>query len=301
MNERSSSRTYPDEASQPRKMRGFIDVEHVFGIDFSGAAQAGNNAWLAKLHGDGSEQLVLKQLKPLRSLAGNAARAEVCRYLVDRIRGSGHSIWGMDFPFGLPIELGLVGWTRQLQHVAHHEGDAKSYGRRLVDLSEQRSGKKHVRRATDLEQKTPFDCYHYRIIYQTFHGMRDVLAPLQNQREIAVLPFQYSRANHAQTIVVEACPSSTLKRLQLPHQRYKQSGSKPPSESQRLVRRRILAGLRQNVVISPYQRSVIMNNPGGDALDAVLAGYGAWQALLRESHAALAKHPRYPREGYVYC
>ena len=35
-----------------------------------------------------------------------------------------------------------------------------------------------IRRLTDIEEKAPFDPYHYRIIYQTFHGMRDVLGRL---------------------------------------------------------------------------------------------------------------------------
>ena len=48
-------------------------------------------------------------------------------------------------------------------------------------------------------------------------------------------------------------------------------------------------------------RRRIMRNPGGDALDAVIAAVGAalrWDAL---EHRAIARHERYRREGYVYA
>ena len=80
----------------------------------------------------------------------------------------------------------------------------------------------HVRRTSDDESRTPFDPYHYRIIYQTFFGMRDVLAPLAASRGAAVLPFQYRRLPTARRVLVESCPGSLLKKLGLPHQNYKQ-------------------------------------------------------------------------------
>jgi hypothetical protein len=48
-------------------------------------------------------------------------------------------------------------------------------------------GPRHMRRLNDLEVKAPFDPFHYRIIYQTFHGMRDVLGPLRRLDEQANL------------------------------------------------------------------------------------------------------------------
>src|SRR5947209_540221 len=64
--------------------------------------------------------------------------------------------------------------------------------------------------------------FHYRIIYQTFYGMRDVIGPLRRTRGTAVLPFQYRKLRTAKRVLVESCPSSSLKRLGLPHQNYKQ-------------------------------------------------------------------------------
>jgi hypothetical protein len=43
-----------------------------------------------------------------------------------------------------------------------------------------------------------------------------------------------------------------------------------------------------------------MRNGGGDSLDAVIAAVGAWLAYRMSNHAAIARHPRYKLEGYLY-
>ena len=276
-------------------------IRNVFGVDFSGAAQSGKTAWLAEMRVARNQSLQIHRLGPLGRFAGSDERKVVCGYLVQAIRDSETSLWGCDFPFGLPIELGLGTWARQLKHVRNFSGTAQQYGRELVQRTKQKTGQMHVRRDTDRETKTPFDCYHYRIIHQTVHGMSQVLFPLSTDKSVAVLPFHYRRIEAAERIVVEACPSSTLKRMGLPHLRYKQSGGKPPEKTHLRTRQSIMRGLHGVVEVSAYQRRVMMSDPGGDALDAVLAGVGAWNSLRNDDHAAIAKHKRYPVEGRVYC
>lgn len=304
------------------------------GVDFSGAAQSGKTAWVAELDAIGLDspcginspsrmrprpRFQLRSLASLGKLAGSDDRDRVNTYLVDRISSQQKTFWGCDFPFGLPIELAIgssegggasagrrtsgLGWADQMSHVMAFDGSAKQFGRSLVAATERVLGTKHVRRMTDRETQTPFDSYHYRIIYQTFHGMRDVLAKIAAEPSVAVLPFQYSKLNQApaSSIVVEACPASTLKRLGLPHQRYKQSGGKPPEATHQETRRKIMKTLTRFVEMSAHRRRVIMQDSGGDALDAVLAGVGAWMGFIDADHDAVARHSRYPREGYVYC
>ncbi|OYP29925.1 DUF429 domain-containing protein [Rhodopirellula sp. MGV] len=285
-----------------------MPIHTVMGIDYSGAAKSGRTAWAAELSrlgegDDGDPPFRLVSLQPLGRLAANDERERVNEYLTDRIRVQKETVWGCDFPFGLPIELALGTWKNQLKLVSQFNGTAKDFGLNLVEISKDQTGALHVRRQTDQDTKTPFDCYHYRIIYQTFHGMRDVLANLIADPGVAVLPFQYNRkqAVPLRSIVLEACPSSTLKRMSLPYRNYKQSGGQSPTEAQRGVRREILAGIRHLVEISPYRRRLMLNDPGGDALDAVLAGVGAWQGYERADHHQIASHQRYPKEGYVYC
>ena len=44
----------------------------------------------------------------------------------------------------------------------------------------------------------------------------------------------------------------------------------------------------------------MMRNPGGDALDALLAALGALRSWQTADHRQIARHPRYPREGRLY-
>ena len=60
-----------------------------------------------------------------------------------------------------------------------------------------------MRRLTDGDARAPFDPYHYRIIYQTFYGIRDVVGRLRRDRGTAVLPFHQRRLAGARRVLVE--------------------------------------------------------------------------------------------------
>jgi hypothetical protein len=169
-----------------------------------------------------------------------------------------------------------------------------------VRRSKELCGAKHIRRLTDIEERAPFDPYHYRIIYQTFYGMRDVLGPLHKVRRTAILPFHYRRLRNARRVLVEACPASTLKRLALPHQNYKQPEGGPLVPKRLRTRRAILEGLSARVEIADTDRRRIMRDGGADALDAVLAAVGALRSWRASDHRSIARHVRYPREGRLY-
>jgi hypothetical protein len=277
-----------------------LRFESVYGVDFSGAKLAGENIWIARLACDrhGSQ---LVELSRLRSLCGTADREPALAHLVRLVAASRHALWGMDFPFGLPLEVLPENsrWADQLRLVSEWN-DAYSLGVECVRRARALGGPMHIRRTTDTEARTPFDCYHYRIIFQTYFGMRDVLRPLMRTPGTAILPFQYRRLSRATRVIVESCPGSTLKRLNLPHQNYKQPAGGPLTPRRRQTRRAILEGLDRFVQISPTQRLAIMRNAGGDALDAVIAAVGALDGWRNADHAAISRHPRYSREGKLY-
>jgi len=300
-----------------------LTFRSIYGVDFSGAKQAGRTIWIARcepvsaaaqrrvgaanppLFSAGLQHrgfLRLRELNSLEELCGAPDRERALPHLVDLIATSDRALWGMDFPFGLPIEVLDDGsaWSDQLQLVRLWNDDAYDLGLSCVERAKLLGGKMHIRRATDSEAKAPFDCYHYRIIYQTFHGMRDVLAPLARRRGTAILPFHYRRLAAARRVILESCPSSTLKRWRAPHQNYKQPAGGPLTKIRRRTRRAILSVLSRHVEMSDAHRRVIMRNGGGDALDAVIAAAGAWEAYRSADHAAIARHPRYRREGYLY-
>ena len=281
----------------------------IYGVDFSGAKLAGRNIWVARLERCGgrasrARPFALTELHCVERLCGTAERAAALDYLVSLIRASEDSLWAMDFPFGLPVEVLGDGapWMSQIEYLrGWGEDDAYAVGLECLDRARKLGGPLHIRRRTDTEASTPFDCYHYRIIYQFFYGLRDVLGPLAGDRGTAILPFHYRRLPRATRVVVEACPASTLKRLGLPHQNYKQPEGGPLSPKRLRTRRTILDAVSQRLLIDPRHRRVMMRNGGGDAIDAVLAAVGAERAWREVDHTQIARHPRYPREGHLYC
>jgi hypothetical protein len=274
----------------------------IYGVDFSGARLAGQNIWIATLRIPSRGALDLADLSSLETLCGTAERDPALRHLVEMIRHSTRALWAMDFPFGLPTEIMPPGarWRDQLAFLRGAERGAYDVGLQCLDRARKLGGALHIRRTTDLEAKTPFDCYHYRIIYQFFHGVRDVLDPLFNSKATAILPFQYARLSRASRVIVEACPSSTLKRLALPHQNYKQPAGGPLAPRRLRTRRTILRKLSEFVRFDERHHRAMMRNPGGDAIDAVVAAVGAWQSWKSTDHRAVARHPRYPHEGRLY-
>jgi hypothetical protein len=277
--------------------------ERVYGVDFSGAKRAGDAIWVAEAVPRGrSPRLRLTSLRSLTDLCGTPERGPALRHLVAMIRASEGALWAFDFPFGLPVELFPDGapWAEQFAFLAEWGEDAYGCGLECVRRATERLRRKHILRAADREARTPFDTFHYRLIYQTFFGMRDVVNPLRLSRGTAVLPFQYRRLPRAKAVVVECCPGSVLKRWKLPHQNYKQPTGGPLAARRRRTRHTILSWLARGLEFDDRFRRVMMRNPGGDALDAAIAAVGAAHAVRAADHRAIARHRRYRREGYLY-
>ncbi len=281
---------------------------HAYGVDFSGARLAGRATWVARLAlGARGARPRLVALDRLERLAGTAERGPALAHLVGLVRASEDALWGFDCPFGLPVELlpPRAGWGAQRGLVREWGDDAYGLGLECVRRARALGGPMHVRRLTDGEARAPFDPYHYRIIYQTFYGMRDVAGPLAGDAGTAVLPFQYGKlargagrgAARVRRVVVETCPGSTLKRWGLAHQRYKQPEGGALSAVRRRTRRGIVEGLAARVEVDAGFVRRMMRDPGGDALDAVVAAAGAWEGVCAAEHGAGG---RYGREGRLF-
>ena len=124
--------------------------------------------------------------------------------------------------------------------------------------------------------------------------------PIVEHPSTAVIPFQSITAA-TKTVVAEACPSSTLKRLGLPHQNYKQTAGRSPEPKHIATRQTILLGIADQVKITRHRRRIILANPGGDALDSVLAALGIWYAYRHSDHQTDHCHISFSREGKVYA
>lgn len=279
----------------------------VYGVDFSGAKLAGRTIWIARTEPRARGRLALVALDRLEALCGTAKRTVCLAELVRMVNASDAALWGFDCPFGLPLELfpADATWTDQFAFLEEYGEEAYACGLECVARTKRMAPGPlhtalHCQRQTDLDAKAPFPAFHYRMVYQTFYGIRDVIQPLANTPGTALLPFQYRKLPRAKRVAVECCPSSVLKKHGLPHQNYKQPKGGPLSRLQRQTRHAILAGLGKWVRISERHRRVMMRNPGGDALDAVIAAVGALHGFREADHVAIARHERFPREGRMY-
>lgn len=294
-----------------------VSPRRVFGVDFSGAKDAGNRIWICRAH-PGSEGVRVESVDPLSALpGGTVARDEALRALVLKVIESPRSAWGFDFSFALPRAATTAwvppgaGYGRLLEAVAAC-GDPDTLRARCSAAS---PGDEQ-RRLTDDEASTPFSPYNLRIYKQTFHGIADVLRPLRARAEVAMLPFDrlpdvaagdsarlpFNRSASGaapHVYLMEVCPASVLTALGYPARAYKGAGEQPAEK-----RRAIIAHLTNDGLVHPLARAlreqIVSDAGGGDAVDAVLAAVGAWRGYRNHDHAALHADPHYGVEGFVY-
>ena len=295
-----------------------VSPRRVFGVDFSGARDAGRSIWICRGH-PGPEGVRVESVDPLADLPGGAVdRRAALHALVQKVLEAPRSAWGFDFSFGLPRQIAarlapagtIERWEDQLDAVASLE-DADVFRARCREVRSE----SELRRATDEEASTPFSPYNLRVYRQTFHGMSEVLQPLRGHSEVAVLPFDPLPAiveeQAAQlpanvpapgqlphVYVMEVCPASVLTALGYPRKGYKGGGSEETERRRSLLRRLVDDGL-----VRPMARALrgrIVDGSAGDGLDALLAAVGAWRGCREYDHAALRTDPRYSVEGFVY-
>ena len=114
----------------------------------------------------------------------------------------------MEASFALPAELIDEGprWEDQFTLLRAFDEDATASASSAC--AGRRSRRPDARPPPDrVGGPRPLDSYHYRLIYQTFYGMRDVLGPLRADTSTAILPFHYRRLTRAERVVVEALPA----------------------------------------------------------------------------------------------
>lgn len=287
----------------------------MFGVDFSAARDAGKHIWVCRAH-PGEDGIRIESVDPLSDLPGGAApRAEAMPALVAKVIESPRSAWGFDFCFALPAAMidalapAAAGHATQLEVMSLWH-DAATLRARCRQAGEGRE----LRRRTDREARAPFSPCSLRMYRQTFHGMVHVLRPLRRRPEVAVLPFDrlaataddgerlpFNRAAGGQqphVYLMEVRPASLLRALELPASGYKGLGAGPAAGRQAIFRHLTAAGL-----VRPTARALrrrIIEQPGGDALDAVLAAVSAWRGYRGHDHAALRQDADFGREGFVY-
>ncbi len=246
---------------------------HIFGVDFSGAQDAGRKIWIAEALSAG-DQLDVRTVYPAADLPhGGVRRDDALAALRAFIEASGESVFGLDFPFSLPRQIvaardwlifaRLFSWKYPQPELFQELCLAAANGREL-------------KRDTDREAQTPFCAYNLRLYRQTYFGIRDLLAPLVSNGLARVLPMQSPEPGVPW--LLEICPASTLKQMPELYRPYKDA---PDRQTHRTVILDALAasGVRMTIEV----RRAALADRGGDALDSIIAAYATWRTLQNPS------------------
>lgn len=290
--------------ASPRRPPGVVDVSattgrrRVYGIDFSGAKDAGDNVWLASATRR-ADTLVVEGVFPGTALPGSGPSREHCLpALRNFLAGANDAVVGMDFPFGLPAELVDDGtWPAFLGGFPNGADGPQDWAGQCRDRAEALDRDRvELKRATDEETGAPFSPYNLRLQAATYYGLSKVLRPLVEAEAASVLPMQ--PPNPGVTWLVEACPSVTVERLGIDAEGYKDPGEEAAER-----RAEILDLLEEGpATVVPAVRAEAVDDAEGDALDAVVAAVGVANALDRgDPFAPGTVDARSRIEGRIYA
>jgi hypothetical protein len=265
----------------------------VYGVDFSGAKDAGRKIWVAEgvVHG---EALRINACHRGDELPGSGKGRDAClAALTDFIRDRGESVFGLDFPFGLPESLVREeDWEPFILAFPDRFRSPDAFREACRGAADG----KELKRTTDRDARTPFSPYNIRLYRQTYYGIRDLLHPLVRDGAAAVLPMQEPLPGRAW--LLEICPASTLRRRALYQRSYK--GGESEKRAARVEIIETLEGEGELVISGRGVRYDLIENPGGDALDSAIAALAVAKAIRDPAFPGHDPGDPYSVEGYVY-
>jgi hypothetical protein len=263
-------------------------VTRILGVDFSGASDAGRKIWIAEGCLSNSGALEVTRCVPAIDLPGGGVRPEqAVPALARHVAALGAARVGCDFPFSLPRDLVTARtWKSFALRYAAEFADADSF--RAIMRS--RNGAIEHKRMTDRIAGTPFNSYNLRLYRQTWWGITGLLGPLVRSAAAIIRPQQ--KLAKDKPVLIEVCAACTLKSIDL----------YPPYKgrltSHRGARKRILDFLVETQRLAAPPRGLqrlLLDNEGGDALDAVIGAVATARANLTEE-----ADPYQRLEGRVY-
>lgn len=263
----------------------------ICGIDWSGAKDAGRRIWIAKgTHTNA--RFIVKELLRGQDLPNSSRSRDAClTALREWIRSMGASVLGFDFPFGIPkVLMAPEDWRDFVVQFADRFSAPESF----ANWCRSSARGKELKRTTDQIARTPFSVYNLRMFRQTYWGIAGVLGPLVAEDCVSVLPMQQPIGS--QPWLMETCPASLLKRFSL-YVPYKGKGIHYRHE-----RKAITAALVRGHLLEVSNKiaNVIADDPGGDALDAVIAGVATTSAVTHRDFPRIAWRDEYAVEACVY-
>jgi hypothetical protein len=263
-------------------------VTRILGVDFSGASDAGRKIWVAEGRLSTSGALELTRCVPAMDLpGGGVAPEQAVPALARHVAKLDDARVGCDFPFSLPRNIiATRTWKSFALRYAAEFADAESFR----SIMRSRHDAIEHKRMTDRIAGTPFNSYNLRLYRQTWWGITGVVSPLVRAGRAIVRPQQ--RLTAGKPTLIEVCAACTLKSINL----YPPYKGKAPEH--RKARKRILDHLidRGALTVSARRtRRLLLDNEGGDALDAVIGAVATARADLHQEADAYQR-----LEGRVY-
>jgi hypothetical protein len=251
-------------------------MRRILGIDFSGANDAGRRIWIAEGIEAGNKLRLIDLLPAAELGLGATAPGGAIAAVARHILGDPNTVAGCDFPFSLPRSLiDTPTWADFIASFPERFADAD----RFRDWAFRKAGMRELRRRTDVEQQTPFNSYNLRIHRQTWWGIVSLLHPFLVDRLAVIRPYQ-PMPRCPKPIVIEACPACAMKSIGF-YPQYKGRNPEHRSARQAVFTRLIDGGYLEHPSQALTVR--ILDNTGGDALDAVIAAIVTARADFRRA------------------
>ncbi|MCI0339931.1 MAG: hypothetical protein L0216_02065 [Planctomycetales bacterium] len=264
----------------------------VFGVDFSGARDAGRRIWVARLVLADALLRIDTCVAAADLPGGGEERDRALAALRDLIARTPGGTFGLDFPFGVHRDLVLPqgNWREFVLGFPERYPTPDKFRESCLARAQGRE----LARLSDREWRTPWSPYNIRLYKQTWHGIAGLLHPLVREGAASVLPMLALDAG--KPAILEVCPSSTLRREGIAAS-YK--GRTPEHlEARELILRHLREHLRIEVPDPVAAR--VVEDAGGDALDSILGAWAAFRALADPATYSPEVEETHRIEGRVY-
>ena len=285
-----------------------MSAHTIYGVDFSGAARAGDNIYVARGHvstTSDNEILHIETCTPAPTLLDTTADRDAVlsglrEFIATRPTSDANPVaFGCDFPFSLPMMHvtaadGVTDWQSFLQWFPGDMTDPSTFASWAGDVAAAAETEQtYIRRLTD-NRVGALSPYHFFIHSQTFYGIRDVLAPLVKTDRVRVRPMQSPASDIPW--VVEAYPAATLDRLGLPDDGYKSTTDDARNRRQLIIE---AIDTRDDLTLTADAKTTALTDSDGDALDAIVAAVATFHAARDGITVPSSVNDEWQYEGWI--
>lgn len=263
----------------------------VYGIDFSGGTYASKKIWIAG--GDIRKgKLCIEFCMQAERLPGGSTDRDLSyKAIRDFILDSGDGIFGMDFPFGLPVTIARSeSWSSFIRTFPWTFETPEDFREELL----KEAGEVEVKRVTDGEVKAPFSPISLWIYRQTFFGIKDILKPLVADDLVRVLPMQERDKN--KPALIEVCPAVFLKNQKI-YDQYKGAKGEFDKHRESILDKLCEMGLSFD---SDEIRKIAIDDNDGDAIDSIISAVIVYKTIQDKGKFDVGYNEAYALEGYIY-